>query len=203
MKHNILFSKKIFVISMQLITAISFLLLNESVFADVIDDAASTDISELCASNNSDELYKIASKKSNSAEIRREALVRMIEVSRECANASENRLRQYHHKTIGAAKDLLTVSDISARRSAVEAYQYVALLPDNVQPTQGAITRGQTLANAALNDSDTAIRLWALEALVTVRGDHPTVQNTLATAAANDSEQVVRDTASNMLSELY
>ncbi|TVZ37424.1 hypothetical protein P886_1765 [Alteromonadaceae bacterium 2753L.S.0a.02] len=173
------------------------------VFADALDDATAADLADLCQDKNANELYKIANKNSNSQALRREALERMQEVSRQCSSASDNKLKQFHHKAVSVAHDLLTESELDTRRIAIDTIQFVVTQPDTVIPAEGSITRGQALSNAALNDSDTGVRLWALEALVTLRSDHTTVQSTLASVAANDSEQVVRDTASDMLNELF
>ena len=172
------------------------------VYADAVDDATAADIADLCSDSPANELYKIANKNNNSEDLRRRALAAMVEVSRECSNASDNRLTQYHQKLINAGYKVLALSEVTSRRVGIEGFQYVIMQPDNVQPPQGSISRGQALANIALTDSDTHIRLWALEALVTLRGDDTTVQNTL-TSATSDSEVVIQEAAADMLAELF
>ena len=169
--------------------------------ADELDNAAITAIADLCGNGPAQALYKIATKKKNSDELRRNALERMMEVSRECATASSNRLTQFHHKMINAAYDVIDFTEIESRQIAVECFQYVILQPDENQPPEGSISRGQKLANVALTDSDVNIRLWALEALVTLRGNNNTVINTLR-SATSDPVPIVKETAQNMLNEL-
>jgi len=169
--------------------------------ADVVDDAFGQDLSQLCANQPAQELFKIATKKKNTDEIRRSALMRMMEVSRECAMASDQRLVQYHHKMIGAAHDVIAFSEEESRQIAVEAFQFVIQLPDEHQPPEGSISRGNKLSQIALTDDSVNIRLWALEALVTLRGNQALVTNTLNSAQL-DSEAVVREMASDMLSDM-
>lgn len=173
----------------------------QSSLADIVDDALGQDITLLCADGNAQELYKIASKKKNSDAIRREALQRMMEASRECSMASDQRLVQYHHKMINAAHDVITFSEEESRQIAVEAFQFVIQLPDEQQPPEGSISRGNKLAQIALNDGSVNIRLWALEALVTLRGNRPLVLNTL-NGALQDAEPVVRNMAADMINGL-
>lgn len=178
------------------------LCLSPFVDAGVVEDAMADDIQSLCANSPANELYKIANKNNNSDELRRDALRLMVEVSRECNNASANRLTQFHHKIINVAHKILDMSEMESRQAAIECMQYVILLPDDQQPPQGSISRGQTIANVALTDSDANIRLWALEALVTLRGDDAVVENTLI-SAASDSSTIVSATASEMLADMF
>lgn len=169
--------------------------------ADAIDDAFADDKAALCANQPTQELYKIANKKQNSDSLRRDALEKMMEVSQECSNASDQRLTQYHQKAISAAYDVMDFTEEESRQVAVEVMQFIVQLPDEHQPPEGSISRGNKLAQVALNDSSENIRLWALEALMTLRGNNTLVQNTL-TSAAQDSSVVVSSTASDMLSAL-
>lgn len=171
-------------------------------YADAVDNATAADITDLCNDSPANELFKIATKSSNSQELRRSALARMVEVARECSDASDQRLSQYHKKLISAAHSIVELSEVESRRIAVEGFQYVIMQPDNVQPPPGSIDRGQTIANLALTDSNVNIRLWALEALVTLRGEDALVQSTL-TSATSDPEVIVQQTATDMLAELF
>lgn len=171
------------------------------VIADVVDDAMIDDITKLCADQPALELHKIATKKKNTDVQRRNALEKMTEVSRECANTSTSRLTQYHQKMIAAAHDVIQFSEEESRQVAVEAFQYVVQLPDDQQPPEGSISRGNKLAQVALTDTSENIRLWALEALVTLRGNKPLVIATL-NDATDDSAAIVRETASDMLQEM-
>ncbi len=186
----------------KIFTACLLFALANLVFADAIDDATDSDIADLCSNSPANELYKIANKKQNSQQDRRNALMRMVEVSRECAGSSSQRLTQYHQKIITAGHKLLSESEVETRRAAIDCFQYVILQPANVQPSQGSINRGQSISNLALTDSDTHVRLWALEALVTLRGDDALVQSTLQ-SAATDSEAIIQQTANEMYAELF
>ena len=171
------------------------------IFSGVLDDAAITDINKLCNSQPSQALYNIANKKKNSDELKRNALESMMEVSRECAAASSQRLKQYHQKMISTAYKILELPEMESRKVAVEAIQYIILQPDQNKPPEGAIGRGNKLADVALNDSDVNIRLWALEALVMLRGDNA-VRSTLEQIIANDSQAIMVEVASEMLNDI-
>lgn len=170
--------------------------------AGVIEDAMADDITQLCNNGQANELYKIANKNKNSDELRRDALIHMVEVSRECNSTSANRLTQFHHKMVSVAHKILKLSEIDSRQIAIESLQYVIMLPDDQQPPEGSISRGHAIADVALNDSDANIRVWALEALVALRGNSTTVQNTLI-SASSDSTAIVRETASDMLNDMF
>ncbi len=180
----------------------SSLLFSGQLFADAIDDATDDDIADLCSNSPANELFKIANKANNAQSLRRAALTRMVEVSQECSGASAQRLKSYHQKLISAGHKLLSLSEVETRRVAIEGFNYVILQPASVQPSQGSINRGQSLANVATGDSDANIRLWALEALVTLNGDASTVENALI-AASSDSDSNVSATAADMLAELF
>lgn len=177
-------------------------LVAEVSLADIVDDAFGQDLDQLCANQPAQELFKVATKKKNTDEVRRTALQRMMEVSRECAMASDQRLVQYHHKMIGAAHDVIAFAEEESRQIAVEVFQFVIQLPDAHQPPEGSISRGNKLSQVALADSSVNIRLWALEALVTLRGDQMLVANTLNSAQQDDAEAVVREVAGDMLNDL-
>lgn len=185
-------------VSVTILASIAFV---QPAFSGVLDDASNVDIAKLCDNESTQELYKIASKKKNSDELKRNALEGMMEVSRECATASSQRLKQYHQKMIGAAYSVLKLPEIESRKVAIEAIQYVILQPDQNKPLEGAIGRGNKLADVALNDSDVNIRLWALEALVILRGNNA-VRNTLQQVVASDAENIMVETASEMLNDI-
>ena len=189
------------VIAVILLAGLS-LSLSSFTIAGPIEDAMAQDIADLCNDSPANELYKIANKKNNSDEMRRDALALMAEVSRECNNASNNRLTQYHQKIINVAHDVLGMTEIDSRQAALECFQYVINLPDAQQPPEGSISRGQTMANLALNDSEESIRVWALEALVTLRGNDSVVENTLI-SATSDSAAIVSQTANEMLNDMF
>ncbi len=184
------------------VTALFIIVFSYCAYSGPVENAMHDDMQGLCNDRNANELFKIANKKKNSDADRREALALMVEVSKECNNVSTNRLRQYHQKIITAAHKILDLPEMESRKEAIECMQYVILLPEDQKPSQGSISRGQTLANVALNDNDENIRLWALEALVYLRGDDSVVQNTLA-AASNDSSSIVSETAEEMLNDMF
>lgn len=191
-------TKNTFLLMLTFLVSITFV---QPVFSGVLDDAAISDINKLCDDKPAQALSKIASKKKNSNELKRNALEGMMEVSRECAEASSQRLKQYHQKMISAAYKILEHPEMESRKVAVEAIQYVILQPDQNKPPEGAIGRGNKLAVVALNDNDVNIRLWALEALVILRGNNA-VRSTLEQVVASDAEAIMVETASEMLNDI-